>query len=459
MSNLPTFEEALQGMQGMMEKLPEMAPPTDMPPEERVRRATAVFMGSVGARFATYLESCIHCGHCAQACHFYRTTPDPKYTPIHKLEPFRRIYRREAGPFRWLHKLFTRPVTADELEQWQELVFDSCTMCGRCSMICPMGIDIATMVHHARGALDAAGLTPPEIRAIAAEQAGQDTVFGASADKLREVVGMLKEEEGIEIPLDRDKADILVLTSGLDIMMNPRGILATAKVLNHLGVDWTLRSDGFESINFGAQTGNEETHADIARRRIDTAVKVGAGTVLLCECGHTYTALRWAEFLQDEPLPFKVMYISEFLGREVQEGRLELTSDGGTVTFHDPCKTGRVGGIFEEPRAVLEAMGDEVREPSTHHQANYCCGGGGAVFLLQRAASLRAGVYRLKMDQFERTGADALVTACGSCRLNFVGAAQMYGWNKPVESLVERAAAHLPPGDGDGHEPWRRPGK
>lgn len=81
-----------------------------------------------------------------------------------------------------------------------------------------------------------------------------------------------------------------------------------------------------------AQTGNEETHADIARRRIDTAVKVGAGTFLLCECGHTYTALRWAEFLQDEPLPFKVMYISEFLGR------------------------------------------DEVREPSTRYQANYGVG-------------------------------------------------------------------------------------
>jgi Fe-S oxidoreductase len=241
--------------------------------------------------------------------------------------------------------------------------------------------------------------------------------------------------------------------------MNPRGILATARVLNHLGVDWTLCSDGFESINFGAQVGDDDSHRTIAERRIAVARRIGARTVILCECGHTYPALRWFAGLGDKPLPFEVVYISEFLGREVHAGRLRFTDGAGTVTFHDPCKTGRVGGVFEEPRAALQAMGAEVRELQDHHLGNYCCGGGGGVFLLQRAMPLRAGVYRLKVDQFRATGADQVVTSCGSCRLNFVLGAQMNQYDKPIVSLVELAADHLPASGPEGQESWRRPGQ
>lgn len=458
MSELPTFEQAFMGMKERMEQLPEMAPPMDMPDEERVERALGVFRSNGVAQFATYLDACVHCGHCAEACHFYQASPEPKYTPIRKLALFQRVYRRELSPFRWLNRLVEKQITAEELEEWQELLYDSCTMCGRCSMICPMGIDIATMVHVGRGALYEAGLTPPEILAIAGEQMQQDSVFQADDEKLKQVVGMLREQEGVEVPLDKPHAKILVLLSGLDVSMNPRGILATTKVLNYLGADWTVRSDGFESINFGAQVGDDALHREIAERRIDVAKTVGAETVILCECGHTYPALRWAEAIGGKPLPFEVLYISEYIGREVQAGHLTLRDGVGSVVFHDPCKSGRVGGVFEEPRAALKAMGAEVRETPDNRVVNYCCGGGGAVFLLQRAMPLRAGVYKLKIGQFDSTGADQLVTACGSCRLNFVMGAQMNQWEKPIASLVELVADHLPDDGEEGRERWRSPG-
>lgn len=459
MSALPTFEDALRGMQTQLEQLPAMAPPMDIPDEERVRRAMQVFLAHGSAQYATYLDSCIHCGHCADACHFYISNPDPKYTPIHKLDLFNKVYHRELGPFRWIYRLFKGPLTAQELEEWQELVFDSCTMCGRCSMICPMGIDIASMVKVGRGALNAAGLTPPAIAAIAGEQAQRDTFFGADADKLRETIGMLEEAEGMEIPLDKERAELMVLVAGMDIVMNPRGLLATAKVLNHIGVDWTVRSDGYEAINFGAQVGDEELQAELARKRIAAAERCGAKTVILCECGHTYPALRWAANLQEKPLPFEVMYISEYMGRQVEAGRLKLTGEARAVAFHDPCKTGRVGGVFEEPRTVLRAMNAEVRETPDNKVTNFCCGGGGAIFLLNRAMPLRAGAYRIKADQFRATGAGAVVTACGSCRLNFLLCCEILHLEKPViQSLVELAADNLAEDAPAGQESWRRPG-
>ena len=39
----------------------------------------------IDAPIASYFNSCVHCGLCAEACLFYTETGDPKYTPIHML--------------------------------------------------------------------------------------------------------------------------------------------------------------------------------------------------------------------------------------------------------------------------------------------------------------------------------------------------------------------------------------
>ncbi|MBI3919710.1 MAG: (Fe-S)-binding protein [Betaproteobacteria bacterium] len=113
----------------------------------RVTAALGGFVRDFSRATAAYMDACVHCGQCAEACHFYVTTRDPKYTPIWKLEPFKQAYSRQAGPFACLFRaLNLKPeVTIEELEEWQELIYDSCTLCGRCTMICPMGIDIAAL--------------------------------------------------------------------------------------------------------------------------------------------------------------------------------------------------------------------------------------------------------------------------------------------------------------------------
>ena len=63
--------------------------------DERVRRAMVNFAKDINRTTATYMEACVHCGQCAEACHYYVQTGDPKYTPIHKLEPMRRVWSQE----------------------------------------------------------------------------------------------------------------------------------------------------------------------------------------------------------------------------------------------------------------------------------------------------------------------------------------------------------------------------
>ncbi len=140
--------------------------------EARVAGAMRGFARETGALSAFRLESCIHCGICADACQFYIATEDPQYTPIWKVEPFKQAYKRESSPFAPLFRLLglKREVTAEQLAEWQHLLFDSCNMCGRCSLICPMGIDVAALIEQARHAMFEAGLAPRELYAKAAHQ-------------------------------------------------------------------------------------------------------------------------------------------------------------------------------------------------------------------------------------------------------------------------------------------------
>jgi len=168
--------------------------------------------------------------------------------------------------------------------------------------------------------------------------------------------------------------------------------------------------------------------------------------VLVPECGHAYPALRFdAPNKLGAPLPFEVLAISEFIGREVREGRLKLdkTTDLRKITYHDPCKLGRHGGIFREPRDAIAALGYDFKEMESHGKTQYCCGGGGGVYLLAGSDTLRRRTFEIKARQVEDTGAEAVVTSCDSCRMTLESGGRRVNWDKSVESLVELVAANL----------------
>jgi Fe-S oxidoreductase len=413
---------------------------------ERVELAMRSFIADFGRTSAIYLESCIHCGMCAEACHFYEVTKDPQYTPIWKLEPFKQTYKREYGPFARVFRALNLKarVTAEELEQWQHLIYDSCTVCGRCSLICPMGIDIAGLISQARHGMFQAGLVPQELWAVADRAAREGSPLGATPAVFKDRLEWLADDHEIEIPLDKPHADVLCTMSSIEIMKYPESVVATAKVMNHLGLDWTFRSDGYEATNFGLLSGNTALQKKLTLNLIEAAVACGAKLLVLPECGHAYGALRWmGANLYGGPLPFRVLHISEFLAEHVRDGSLKLNRLDKSVTFHDPCQVSRRGGATEAPREVLGALGADLREMYPSKGTNWCCGGGGGVVAIRRADELRYKAFELKMKQIDATAAEVPVTSCANCRQTFDDGQAHFKWDKSMHSLLELVADQL----------------
>jgi len=106
-----------------------------------------------------FLDTCVRCGACADKCHFFLGSGDPKNMPVLRAELLRSVYRNDfttAGKI--LGRLAGgRKLTEDVLKEWY-YYFYQCTECRRCSVFCPYGIDTAEITAFARELMNLVGL-------------------------------------------------------------------------------------------------------------------------------------------------------------------------------------------------------------------------------------------------------------------------------------------------------------
>jgi len=386
----------------------------------RFEQGVEAMRAQMDARVVSYLSSCVHCGICAEACLFFTETGDPRYTPIHKTEPMRKLWNQEYTFWGKLtSKLgLNKPLTEQDFEDWEMLVYDGCSMCGRCSMVCPLGVDIAYIIRKVKEGLSAAGYSPPDLVEAGERARTIGSPMGVTAKTLAATIRAQEKETGLDIPLDKEGAEYLCLFSSGEIAGFPEFMGALARIFKAAGISWTISSQYFEATNTGVQLGNSELAAELVERIVAVAEKLKVKTVISPECGHAYTTIRWdAPNFIGRPLPFKVVHIMELLDQLRLDGRLKtegMTDD--RLSFHDPCNISRRGGVLKQPRQLLNMVAPNFVEMKEHGDMNWCCGGGGGVSSNERANELRLQVFSAKKRQLDEIKVDALVTSCSNCR-------------------------------------------
>jgi Fe-S oxidoreductase len=401
----------------------------------------------VDSTVAAFFSSCVHCGMCADACLFYTETGDPKSTPIHKTEPLRRIWKSEYTLLGRIGKMFGLSKKVDDalLTDWETLVYDNCTLCGRCSMVCPVGIDIALMIRKTREGMAAAGHAPEGLIGATKRAVTIGSPMGVKLPALQAQIKHVEKDTGMSIPMDVVGAEYMLLLSSMEIMNFPEFIEATAKIFDKAGVSWTISSEAFEATNSGIQIGVSDIAAELVQRVVDAAEKLNVKTVISPECGHAYMAIRWdGPNLIGKPFNFKVRHILEVLDEFRQDGRLKITGkEKQRLTYHDPCQISRRGGVIDQPRKLINLFADNFVEMPDGGKMNWCCGAGGGVSSNERADEVRLKVFQRKKDQLDAIKPDAIISACSNCRIHLEDGLEEYNMDIPLMSLTETLAEHL----------------
>ena len=417
----------------------------------KTQEAINTFVKETGGWVAAQLEACTRCGMCAEACHFYQATGNPEFAPVWKIDLLRRAYEQRftvGGKVR-LAVGIDKPITDQDLTHWSSLLYESCTLCNKCALVCPMGIQLGPLLHDVRSALSEAEVAPADLMAAVNKQMTEGSPLGVTDSVWDDRMEWVADEWEVELPIDAPGMDTLVVFSSIEVMKFPDNIAAIAKILNKAGEKWTLSRAGREVVNFGFYEGNEARTKLFMRRVFDAAKALGVKRILVTECGHAYDALRWtAANMMDVPAGVEVIHIAGLIGEYVRAGRIKLKpgayDNDGAITFHDACKIQRRGGHIKEPREVLNILAPHAfKEMSPNKEEAICCGGGGGVIAIKDADPQRYAVFELKMDQMRKVGAKTVAMVCSNCRLQFTDSVKHFNFDVKVAGLSQMVADAL----------------
>jgi Fe-S oxidoreductase len=312
------------------------------------------------------MVACVHCGLCTDSCHYVLANPgDPTYAPAYKADQIRKLFKRH---YDWTGRVFpwwvkARSVyTDEELETLKDIVFGRCTNCRRCSLNCPMGVDLATFNRMARGLLVSVGIMPEGVAVVSKDQWETGNQMGVLPEDYLETIEWMAEELADElddpeagIPIDSMDCNVVYSINPREVKYDPRTIADAAKVFYAAGESWTMASEGWDMTNFGLFSGDDALGGSVARRLYEKVVELRGKRLVISECGHGFRSTRcegpnWAKY----DVPFEMESSIFTMLRYIKEGRIKVDKNRNSkpVTYHDSCNMARSCGMFAGPRTT-----------------------------------------------------------------------------------------------------------
>jgi len=431
--------------------------PTYRPDGRNVERFLDLLSKRLNRKLALSLVGCVHCGQCAEACHYALAFPDdPEMTPVAKADRIRRIFKRHRD---WTGRIAPwwvkaeRPQDDADLNELKNVVFGLCSACRRCTFTCPMAVDTATLVRFTRGLLTALGVVPEGIFNVSRDQWDTGNQMGVSESDYLETLAWMRDEartemgdDSLDIPVDKDGCDFLYVINPREIKFDPRSIGQAARVFHRVGESWTLPGWGWDNTNFGLFSGDDALGGFVAGNVYQAAARLKARRIVISECGHGFRSTRWEGYNwagRDQDIPSESVVAA--LDRWLEEGRLKTDKSRNPlpVTFHDSCNIARSGGLTEEPRRVLRRVCADYREMTPNRTENYCCTGGGGWLAMAEYRPLRLEAAAVKARQLEATGAKLVCTMCHNCVDGLNDVIKHYGLDMKVVQVLELVEAAL----------------
>ncbi len=397
--------------------------------------------------FKVFMDICVRCGACADKCHYFIGSGDPKNMPVLRAELLRSVYRNDFTTWGKLMGRIAggRELTIDVLKEWF-YYFYQCTECRRCSVFCPYGIDTAEITMMARELMNLVGINIDWICTPLANCHRTGNHLGIQphgfVDSIEFAVQDLKDMTGmdIEVPINKKGAEILFIVPSADYFADPHyyAFLGYLLLFHTIGLDYTFSTYASEGGNFGLFHSYESVKR-LNYKIYAEAKRLKVKWLLGGECGHMWRVLHQymdtlngpADFLEVPKSPItgtvfentrstKMVHICEFTADLLHNNVLRLDpsrNDHWRVTFHDSCNPARGMGLLQEPRYILRKVCNNFFEmpENTIKEQTFCCGSGAGLGTDENLEMrLRGGLPRANAVKYVRQkhGVNLLCCIC-----------------------------------------------
>ncbi|MFC5699493.1 dimethylglycine demethylation protein DgcB [Pseudomonas sp. GCM10022186] len=315
----------------------------------------------------------------------------------------------------------------------------SCTTCRACVEECPMMIEhVDAIVDMRRHLTLEKGATPNKGAEVLENLIATDNPGGFAPG------GRLNWAADLNLPLmsEKKQADVLFwVGDGAFDMRNQRTLRAFVKVLKAANVDFAvLGLEERDSGDVARRLGDEATFQQLAKRNIAALNQYKFKRIVSCD-PHSFHVLKNEYGALGGN--YEVLHHSTYINELVQRGSLNLGQHkGGSVTYHDPCYLGRYNGEYEAPRAVLKAIGIEVKEMQRSGFRSRCCGGGGGAPITDIPGKQR--IPDMRMVDIKETGAELVAVGCPQCTAMLEGVVAPRPEIKDIAELVADVLIEVP---------------
>ena len=346
---------------------------------------------------------CSQCGYCSSVC------------PAFKELTARWESAGPRGKLLFLKDLFLGKEKITK--SFAENVF-KCSLCGYCKEVCQVSIDLVSFWQSVRAEVFRNNLWPSSLYDLKESVQEEHNVYNMPNEDRN--IWSFEVEDIIEDRLNSD-AEIGYFVGCVSSFTGRLSSIPESfvKILNHLSIDFTLL--GEEEWCCGSPyllSGAYPLAKELAEHNIKKFEQLGIKT-LITTCAGCYRAWKDEYPHLGRELPFEVKHAVEYIAELVDMEKLKLKKvQDLKTTYHDPCELGRISGVFEAPRKILNHISEFIELPKIREESR-CCGAGGVLKITNPELALKVGFKKIdEIESLESLGVDTIVSACPACHLN-----------------------------------------
>ncbi len=290
-----------------------------------------------------------------------------------------------------------------------EEISDKCLLCGKCTAVCPVGVE-GDKLRIAQRSVRKYSYSPDYSNISAEKEAMMCNKFVTAPNN--EVSSA-----------DNEK---VLYFAGCMTALTPVIRKTTESVLEKAGVEYEImdKDGGLCCGRPLLMAGRQDQARQLVEKNTEIIMASGADTLLL-SCPICYRIFR-----ENYTLPgIEVIHHTEYFERLVLSGRLRMRRDNTKYVYHDPCELGRGCGVYEQPRNVIASAGVLV-EAARNRKESICCGG--SLGSLTLGFDKRKAMTENAISNLMAGSPDRIVTACPLCMSTF----SRYS-DRPVEDIAQ----------------------